>query len=109
TLGDLELKEGDWVALNFAAASRDPEITERPSEVDIHREDVIHPAFGVGAHRCLGSHLARLEMKVTLEEFLRRIPQYNLTPGTAPVTETSQLRTTTSLDITFPAGGKGGA
>lgn len=105
-IGDLELKEGDWVALNFAAASRDPEVTENPTEVNIHRESVIHPAFGVGAHRCLGSHLARLELKVTLEEFLRRVPDFEITPGTAPVTESAQLRTTTSLDITFPAGRK---
>ena len=41
-------------------------------------------SFGAGPHRCLGSHLARLEMRVALEEFHRRIPSYRLTPGDAP-------------------------
>ncbi|QHE73171.1 cytochrome P450 [Rhodococcus sp. WAY2] len=101
TLGDLELREGDWIALNYAAVSRDPATTEDPTTLDIHRKGVVHTAFGMGPHRCLGSHLARLELKVTLEEFLRRIPNFHITEGTSVKTETGQLRTTTSLEITF--------
>lgn len=103
TLGDLELRKGDWIALNYAAVSRDPDLTEDPTTLDIHRKGVVHSAFGMGPHRCLGSHLARLELKVTLEEFLRRIPNFRLTDGTAAKTESGQLRTTTSLGITFGA------
>jgi cytochrome P450 len=101
TLGDLELRAGDWIALNYAAVSRDPATTEDPTTLNIHRKGVVHSAFGMGPHRCLGSHLARLELKVTLEEFLRRIPDFHITEGTAAKTETGQLRTTTSLEITF--------
>jgi cytochrome P450 len=100
-LGDLELREGDWIALNYAAVSRDPETTDNPTTLNIHRKGVVHSAFGMGPHRCLGSHLARLELKVTLEEFLRRVPNFHITEGTSAKTETGQLRTTTSLEITF--------
>ncbi|WP_067662273.1 cytochrome P450 [Nocardia miyunensis] len=101
TLGDLELRKGDWIALNYAAVSRDPETTDDPTTLNIHRKGVVHSAFGMGPHRCLGSHLARLELQVTLEEFLRRIPNFHITEGTSAKTETGQLRTTTSLEITF--------
>ncbi|MBS9376518.1 Camphor 5-monooxygenase [Rhodococcus sp. B50] len=107
TLGDLELRAGDWIALNYAAVSRDPELVENPAVLDIHRKGTVHSAFGIGPHRCLGSHLARLELKVTLEEFLRRIPDFHLTEGTSAKTETSQLRTTTSLELTFGTATKG--
>ncbi|MDN2495242.1 cytochrome P450 [Nocardia nova] len=100
-LGDLELREGDWIALNYAAVSRDPETTDDPTTLNIHRKGVVHSAFGMGPHRCLGSHLARIELRVTLEEFLRRIPNFHITEGTSAKTETGQLRTTTSLEITF--------
>jgi cytochrome P450 len=100
-LGDMELRKGDWIALNYAAVSRDPETTDDPTSLNIHRKGVVHSAFGMGPHRCLGSHLARLELKVTLEEFLRRVPDFHITEGTSAKTETGQLRTTTALEITF--------
>ncbi|MFJ8812967.1 cytochrome P450 [Amycolatopsis thermoflava] len=100
-LGGVQLKAGDWVALNYAAASRDPAVTPDPTTVDLRREQVVHSAFGVGVHRCLGSHLARLELKVTIEEFLRRIPEFGVPAGHKPSTETGQLRTMTSLELIF--------
>lgn len=104
----VELKAGDWIALNYAAASRDPEAAPgHPTEVDVRRTDVVHSAFGVGPHRCLGSHLARLELKITFEELLKRIPEFELKAGTTPTHETGQLRTMTSVQITFPPGSKG--
>jgi cytochrome P450 len=98
-VGGVYLKEGDRIILNFAAASRDPRACPRPGEFDIHREDVVHAAFGVGPHRCLGAHLARLELRVTIEEFLRRVPDYEIEPGTAPVYESGQLRTMKNLHL----------
>jgi len=89
----VEIKAGDRVALNFAAASRDPEMCANPRAFDVHREEVVHTAFGIGPHRCLGEHLARLEIRIAIEEFLQRIPDFALEPDTQPHYESGQLRT----------------
>jgi cytochrome P450 len=91
------LKTGDRVALNFAAASRDPDLCANPRTFDVHRAEVMHSAFGIGPHRCLGEHLARLEIRIAIEEFLKRIPDFALEPGTQPQYESGQLRTMKNL------------
>jgi cytochrome P450 len=98
-IGGVALRAGDRIALNYASASRDPDACENPTEFDVRRTNVVHAAFGVGVHRCLGSHLARLELRVTLEEFLARIPDFELEPGTTPTYESGQLRTMKNLHI----------
>ncbi|MEN3975138.1 cytochrome P450 [Emcibacter sp. SYSU 3D8] len=98
------LKPGDRVALNFAAASRDPAACDAPGTFDPKRSQIVHTTFGVGPHRCLGEHLARLEIKVTVEEFLRRIPAFELVPGSPPVYESGQLRTMKNLALRWPVG-----
>jgi len=103
-LGGVALKAGEWITLNYAASSRDPAVTPNALTLDIRRQGIVHSAFGVGPHRCLGSNLARLELRVTVEEFLRRIPEFSIKPGTEPTYETSQLRTMTSLHLEFPPG-----
>ena len=72
------MKKEDWVLLPFPAANRDPEVFERADEVLIDRLENRHAAFGLGIHRCLGSNLARLELRVAVEEFLARIPDFEL-------------------------------
>lgn len=67
------------VLLLFAAANRDPDVFEDPDTVDLGRRQNRHLAFGAGVHRCLGSNLARMELKVGLEEWLRAIPDFSLT------------------------------
>lgn len=69
---------GDRVILPFAAANRDPAVFEDPEELRIDRRRNRHLTFGSGAHRCLGSNLARLELRVTLEEWLKAMPQFRL-------------------------------
>ena len=101
-----QLKEGDFVLLNYASASRDPDAVENPSKLDIHREGIVHTAFGVGVHRCIGSHLARLELRIVLEEVLKRIPEFSVADGAVPEYETGVLRTMKSLPLVFPAGAK---
>jgi cytochrome P450 len=96
-IGGVQLKAGDRVALNYAAASRDPRSCVNPAEFDIRRTDIVQTAFGVGVHRCLGAHLARLELRVTIEEFLARIPDFEPRPGTRPTYESGQLRTMKNL------------
>jgi cytochrome P450 len=97
----VQLKAGDRIALNYAAASRDPAACENPAVFDIRRTDIVQTAFGVGVHRCLGSHLARLELRVTIEEFLARIPEFELEPGTKPSYESGQLRTMKNLHLVW--------
>jgi hypothetical protein len=72
------IPEGSKVLMNFPAANRDPRMFENPDKVDFEREKNPHIAFGVGIHRCAGSNLARMEMKVSIEEWLKRIPDFRL-------------------------------
>lgn len=76
------MRTGDRLLLCNSLASRDPSEIERPGEVDFGRKGVRHAAFGMGPHRCLGSHLARLEMAIALEEWHKVIPDYQVVPGT---------------------------
>ena len=72
------MHKGDRVILPLATANRDPAAFPEAREFQIDRFPNRHLAFGAGPHRCLGSHLARLELKVALEEWHRRIPDYRL-------------------------------
>ena len=76
------MKQDDWVLLPFPAANRDPEFFEQADEFVIDRQENRHSAFGLGIHRCLGSNLARLEMKVAIEEFVKRFPNFELAGDT---------------------------
>ena len=71
---------GSYVMVTIAVASRDPAEHPDPDTIDFQRQER-SLAFGVGPHRCLGSHLARMEMRMALEEWHRRIPEYELAPG----------------------------
>ena len=78
TLGGRELRLGERVILPWAAANRDPEVFDHPDRFDLARDGRRHLAFGVGIHRCLGAHLALLEIRVAMDEWLRRIPEFTL-------------------------------
>lgn len=75
------LKRDDMVLLPLSAACRDGRAFTDPERVLLERTPNSHIAFGLGPHRCLGSHLARRELRVALEEWHRRIPDYHLTEG----------------------------
>jgi cytochrome P450 len=72
------MKANEWVLLPFPAANRDPAYFDRAEEFVIDREHNRHAAFGLGIHRCIGSNLARLELRVAVEEFVRRFPRFEL-------------------------------
>jgi len=95
------MKEGDFVMLAYSASSRDPRVVENPQKVDITRESVLHSTFGVGPHRCIGSNLARLELRAFLEEWLKRIPSFVVKSGTAPIYETGFLRSMRELHLVW--------
>ena len=72
------MKADEWVLLPFPAANRDPRAFEQADEVVIDREVNRHAAFGLGIHRCAGSNLARMELRVALEVWLERYPCFSL-------------------------------
>jgi len=86
------IPEGSKVLMNFPAANRDPRVFENPDHVDFGREKNPHIAFGVGIHRCAGSNLARMEMKVSIEEWLKRIPNFRLEDPSAVTWAGGQVR-----------------
>jgi cholest-4-en-3-one 26-monooxygenase len=78
-IGNQAIGRGDKVVMYYGAANRDPRIFETPETFDIARKPNPHLAFGTGTHFCAGSHMARLEMRTTLAELLRRFPEFQLT------------------------------
>jgi cytochrome P450 len=88
----VDMKAEDWILLSFPAANRDPAQFDRAGEVVIDREVNRHAAFGLGIHRCLGSHLARMELRVALQVWLSRIPEFTLADPPAVVWSTGQIR-----------------
>lgn len=75
------IKAGTAVLVSYGAANVDPRIIDHPFEVRFDRSPNPHIAFGAGVHRCLGSHLARRELRIALREWHRRIPDYHLAAG----------------------------
>jgi cytochrome P450 len=73
-----EVRKGDKLVMYYGAANRDPAVFSDPETFDITRRPNPHLAFGTGTHFCMGSHMARLEMRVTLEELLKRFPNLSL-------------------------------
>jgi cytochrome P450 len=95
----VEMKAEDWVLLSFPAANRDPAQFERADEVVIDREVNRHAAFGLGIHRCVGSHLARMELRVALEVWLERIPAFSLADPSAVTWAAGQVRGPRKLPV----------
>jgi cytochrome P450 len=79
TVAGHDFQTGDDVALVWAAGNRDPKVFTNPDEVVIDRHPNKHVAFGAGIHHCLGANLGRMEMRIALEEFLRVMPNYEVT------------------------------
>jgi cytochrome P450 len=77
-IGGCPIKAGNMVLLSFPAANRDPAVFPDADKVIIDRTENRHSAFGLGIHRCVGSNLARLEMTVAVEEWLKRVPRFTL-------------------------------
>ncbi|GAA1282310.1 cytochrome P450 [Planotetraspora silvatica] len=95
----VDMKAEDWVLLPFPAANRDPAQFDRAGEVVIDREVNRHVAFGLGIHRCVGSHLARMELRVALEVWLERIPDFSLHDPEAVTWAASQVRGPRTLPL----------
>ena len=94
---------GDQVLLMYTSANRDEHVFEEPDRFDVERTPNPHLAFGHSAHFCLGASLARIEIKVMLEEVLARLPKMQLAYLDAPVqrTRSSFIRGITTLPVVF--------
>ena len=79
--GGQTITGGTAVVVNYGAANVDPSTFQDPFVVRFDREPNPHIAFGGGVHRCLGSHLARMELRVVMREWHRRIPEYRIPDG----------------------------
>ena len=98
------LAEGDRVLMLYAAANRDAAVFDRPDELDLTRESNPHLAFGIGQHFCLGSNLAKAEVKLVFQELLSRIPDIEVPEGTvAGRGESSLVIALEDIPATFDA------
>ena len=96
-VGETEVSEcpvhpGDQMLVTFPAANHDPEAFDNAEEFQIDRARNRHVAFGLGIHRCVGSNLARLELLVALQEWLRAFPNYTLDPDQVTTWAAGQIR-----------------
>ena len=80
-----DMKENEALVLYYPAANLDPREFGAPEKFDLTRENKVHLAFGAGVHRCLGAHLARVELQVLYQQMLKRLPRWRLDPD-APAT-----------------------
>lgn len=101
----IHMKPGDHVMVMIGAADTDAgEFGHDANELVFDREVNRHLAFGGGPHRCLGSHLARLELNIALEEFHKRIPEYSIAEG-AQLDYSPGIREIANLPLVFAPGG----
>jgi cytochrome P450 len=105
-VGGLPIPKGERVHLPVPAANRDPQYYPEPDEVKFDRVAKPHLSFGVGPHRCLGAHLARLELRVAFEELRRRIPKFTIDPAQQPVDRLGMTWVVDNVHILFPPGAR---
>jgi len=101
TVCGFSVKPGNMVLLSFPAANRDPMMFPEADKVVIERTNNRHAAFGLGIHRCVGSNLARLEITIAIEEWLKRIPEFRLDPSLPVKWSEGTVRGPRQLPILF--------
>ncbi len=105
TVGGVTMEPGQHVVLGLPIANRDPRQFEHPDVFDPERSPNRHLGLGLGIHRCLGAHLVRVEARVACEEFLKRIPVWELDPEKQLKWIAGQVSGMETVPIVFPAGG----
>ncbi len=100
-IGGVSIKADDQLLLLLCSANRDEAEFEDPDAFVIDRGSNRHLSFGAGPHRCLGSHLARIELTTAIEELHRRIPDYALVEGDPPLMHGTSVRGCVRLPLTF--------
>jgi cytochrome P450 len=100
-----QLKQGDWLALFYGAANRDPAVFERPEDVDIDRPHFRHLTFSAGPHRCIGSNLARLQIRIAMEQLVSRLSPFWLPENATFEYVSQQARSLMSMPLEFAGTG----
>ncbi|MGE3329070.1 MAG: cytochrome P450 [Acidimicrobiia bacterium] len=102
-----EMKQGEPVLMMFWAANRDPKMFPDPEKIDIHRTNNRHMTFGMGPHRCLGSHHARIMFSTMLREVLTRLPDFKVNrDGVERFHDSGSVYAIRHLPVTFTPGKK---
>jgi cytochrome P450 len=93
------LKQDEWLVLYYPGADLDPREFPDPEKFDLTRENKVHLAFGAGVHRCLGAHLARVELQVLYQQVLKRLPRFRLDPDKPATFHSGNIIAFDSLSI----------
>ncbi|HEY1972235.1 MAG TPA: cytochrome P450 [Pseudonocardia sp.] len=104
TLHGVEMEPEQVVVGIMPAINRDPRQFPNPDAFLPDRNPNRHLTLGLGIHKCLGTHLVRLETRVAIEELLRRIPRFELAPGSAPVWQNGTISGMDSVELLFEPG-----
>jgi cytochrome P450 len=97
----VKMRQGDVILVPVQAANRDGHKFSEPDEFDLAREGNPHFTFGAGPHRCMGSHLARLEMRIGLSRLHARLPDYSVDASLPLVTHLGQVRGVEEMHLKF--------
>jgi cytochrome P450 len=103
-IGGAQIKAGQRVLISWASANHDPAVFDRPDEIVADRPANRHTSFGLGAHRCIGSSIARAEFKIMVRDVLTRMPDYLMRPGQVPYSTIGRINGWHSLPATFTPG-----
>jgi cytochrome P450 len=107
-ISGVQVKAGDRLRMMWSAADLDPDVFDDPLTVDFTRQNNRHIAFASGFHRCLGSHLARTELRVAMEVLHERLPDYSLDPRQTPGYKNMAIRCVDPLPLVFTPEGVSG-
>ncbi|MHB8696019.1 MAG: cytochrome P450 [Solirubrobacteraceae bacterium] len=102
-IGGVRIAEDEKVVMWYPSANRDPALNDHPDRFDVARARPRHMSFGAGRHFCLGNQLARLELKVCVEETLRRLPDLELA-GPVVKKPNNSFHWMVSMPVSFTAG-----
>jgi camphor 5-monooxygenase len=98
----MHLKRGDMILVPTALHGLDGAANDDPLRLDLSRRKISHSTFGDGPHRCAGMHLARLEVIVTLEEWLQHIPTFKLQEGARPIYHSGIIAAVENVPLVWP-------
>jgi cytochrome P450 family 142 subfamily A polypeptide 1 len=99
-LRGVPIKQGEKILMMYGSANRDPEEFENPDAFDIDRNPH-HVAFGIGNHFCLGANLARMEMRVAVNELLRRVPDMEYSANGPEMGSSALVRSVQHMHVKF--------